>query len=139
MVQEFVKSRYSSLSKQVKDLKAGQLLQNSHLVNREDANHLLSKSIHAHTDEKMSLHEMSHIGHDKTAGSAALVANMAATPGSIIDVVEEALKWRLEANNKKTQEQLDDFEQKLGQNKRILDMLSEEVGSEIAEIKNQIV
>lgn len=43
----------------------------------------------------MNLDELASKSH------AGLVANHAGSKGTIIEVVEEALKWRLEANNRK--------------------------------------
>ena len=45
--------------------------------------------------EKMNLYDLASKSH------AGLVSNHAGSKGTIIDVVEEALKWRLEANNRK--------------------------------------
>ena len=40
------------------------------------------------------------------------------TKGTIIEVVEEALKWRLEANNKKQGETLNDLQERFNDQKR---------------------
>ena len=40
------------------------------------------------------------------------------TKGTIIEVVEEALKWRLEANNKKQGETLNDLQDRFNDQKR---------------------
>lgn len=61
------------------------------------------------------------------------------TKGSIIEVVEEALKWRLEANNKKQNELMEGLIEKVNENKRLVDVLSGDNGAEILEVKNQIV
>lgn len=61
------------------------------------------------------------------------------TKGSIIEVVEEALKWRLEANNKKQNELMGGLIDKVNENKRLVDVLSGDNGAEILEVKNQIV
>lgn len=58
------------------------------------------------------------------------------TKGTIIEVVEEALKWRLEANNKKQGETIQDLQERFSEQKRQLDMLSNEHSNETLEIKN---
>ena len=58
------------------------------------------------------------------------------TKGTIIEVVEEALKWRLEANNKKQGETIQDLQERFSEQKRQLDMLSNDNGNEILELKN---
>ena len=40
------------------------------------------------------------------------------TKGTIIEVVEEALKWRLEANNKKQGETIQDLQERFSEQKR---------------------
>ena len=59
--------------------------------------------------------------------------------GTIIEVVEEALKWRLEANNRKQQEIIDSMGEKVAEQKRTVDLLSNESSTEFLELKNQIV
>jgi len=44
-----------------------------------------------------------------------LTASQAGTKGTIIEVVEEALKWRLEAYNRKQAEIMDDLVEKITQ------------------------
>ena len=82
MVQDFVKQRYGKLHKQMHDIKGNQLVTGASL--REDQ--LLDKT---------NLDDLAGKSH------ASLVANHAGSKGTIIEVVEEALKWRLEANNRK--------------------------------------
>ena len=81
-MQDFVKQRYGKLHKQMADIKSNVLVSGGSL--REDQ--LL---------DKMNLDELASKSH------AGLVANHAGSKGTIIEVVEEALKWRLEANNRK--------------------------------------
>ena len=57
--------------------------------------------------DKMSLDELAGKSH------AGLVANAAGSKGTIIEVVEEALKWRLEANNRKQAEVIDSLAEKV--------------------------
>lgn len=59
--------------------------------------------------------------------------------GTIIDIVEEALKWRLEANNKKQAELIDDVHEKVTEQKRMMDLMTTESNNEFLELKNQIV
>ena len=70
---------------------------------------------------------------------AGLVANHAGSKGTIIEVVEEALKWRLEANNRKQAEVIESLVEKVGEQKRTVDMITNESSSEFLELKNQIV
>ena len=78
VVQDFVKQRYGKLYKQMQDMKSNALVSGGSL--REDQ--LL---------DKMQL--------DELAGKSQLSG--AGGKGTVIEVVEEALKWRLEANNRK--------------------------------------
>lgn len=78
VVQDFVKQRYGKLYKQMQDMKSNALVSGGSL--REDQ--LL---------DKMQLDELAGKSHLSGAGGK----------GTIIEVVEEALKWRLEANNRK--------------------------------------
>ena len=59
--------------------------------------------------------------------------------GTIIEIVEQALKWRLEANNKKQAEAMEDLIEKVGQQKRQYELISTESTNEFMELKNQIV
>ena len=67
---------------------------------------------------------------------AGLVANHAGSKGTIIEVVEEALKWRLEANNRKQQEIIDSLAEKVTEQKRTIDLISNESSTEFLELKN---
>ena len=66
---------------------------------------------------------MSDLDHGPTAGK---LTNSVGSKGSIIEVVEEALKWRLEANNKKQSEVVDDVRERVHEQKRLLEVLSSE-------------
>ena len=46
---------------------------------------------------------------DLKAGGHTGLTNSVGSKGTIIDIVEEALKWRFEANNKKQAELIDDM------------------------------
>ena len=59
--------------------------------------------------------------------------------GSIIEVVEEALKWRLEANNKKQDEVIGELVELVNENKRHIVGLSGNQNTELSEVKNSIV
>ena len=83
--------------------------------------------------DKMQMDELASHSH------AGLVANHAGSKGTIIEVVEEALKWRLEANNRKQKEIIDSLEEKVTEQKRTIDIISNESSSEFLELKNQIV
>lgn len=85
----------------------------------------------ASSTEKFTIDDM------KAPGTNLLASQ--GTKGSIIEVVEEALKWRLEANNKKQNELMDGLIDKVNENKRLVDVLSGDNGAEILEVKNQIV
>ena len=83
--------------------------------------------------DKMNLDDLASKSH------AGLVANHAGSKGTIIEVVEEALKWRLEANNRKQQEIIDSLAEKVTEQKRTIDLISNESSTEFLELKNQIV
>lgn len=68
-----------------------------------------------------------------------LTTSQVGSKGTIIEVVEEALKWRLEANNKKQNEIVDEVQEKVLEQKRGFEVLSAECNTEFMEIKNQIV
>lgn len=67
------------------------------------------------------------------------LASQGGKKGTIIDIVEESLKWRLEANNKKQAEVMEDLVEKVGQQKRQAELISTESTNEFLELKNQIV
>ena len=115
VVQDFVKNRYAKLSKHVKDIKDTQLITGGSL--REDQFNLAGIQKGGHSIE----------------------ASQAGAKGTIIEVVEEALKWRLEANNRKQLELMDELIEKVGEQKRFIEVLSAESNTEFMEIKNQIV
>ena len=95
VVQDFVKQRYNKLNKQMHEVKANQLV-SGELHSKEDQ--LLDKM---HLDDLM---HKSHLGLVSSTG----------TKGTIIEVVEEALRWRLEANNRKQNEIFEDLQEKVG-------------------------
>ena len=59
--------------------------------------------------------------------------------GSIIEIVESAMKWRLEANNKKQLEVMEELAEKVRKNKHLVDMVASDNNAELLEVKNQIV
>ena len=111
VVQDFVKQKVGKLNKEMRDCRTNQLI--------------------ASSTEKFTMDDMK-------GPSANLMASQG-TKGSIIEVVEEALKWRLEANNKKQSEIMENLVDKVNENKRLVDMLSSDNSAEILEVKNQIV
>ena len=66
-------------------------------------------------------------------------ASQAGKKGTIIEIVEEALKWRLEAYTKKQAEVIDDLAIKVTATKRQQELVSSESTNEFMELKNQIV
>lgn len=78
LIQDFVKSRYSKLSRQLKHV---------------------SKA--SHWDD-VATRDVNKESTDKIRASAKIIAEQASIKGTVVEVVEEALKWRLEAQSKKT-------------------------------------
>lgn len=114
MVQDFVKNRYNKLSKNLKDIKQNSLV--------------------AGASMRAEQLEMSDLNHG--ASNTKLTTSQVGSKGTIIEVVEEALKWRLEANNKKQSEVVDDVREKVLEQKRGFEVLSAECNTEFMEIKN---
>ena len=67
------------------------------------------------------------------------VAEQAASQGKIIEIVEEALKWRLEASQKRQQELIAEVTEKIAENKQAFQVLSSESNTEFISLKGQIV
>ena len=63
------------------------------------------------------------------------IADHAGIKGTIISVVEDALKWRLEARHKKTQEFFDSLTEKVSHYRRAFEVLSSETASEFTVLK----
>ena len=111
VVQDFVKQKYGKLNQQFKDCRTSGLL--------------------ASGNERLDFDDLNT--------GPGLTSSQAGTKGTIIEVVEEALKWRLEAYNRKQAEIMDDLVEKITQQKTAVDMLQNDSNTEIIELKNQIV
>lgn len=56
-----------------------------------------------------------------------------------MNALEESLKWKLEAQNRKQSEFLAQMDERITHNKRVTDAITDQCHSEFAGIKNQIV
>ena len=126
LVQEFVKTRYGKLVRQLKDLREVQKV----LVSRLGPLDTESAEERAAFDLSANFSKGSNPIH---------VANAAASKGQIIEVVEEALKWRMEASLKRQIEVYEELDEKLGDQKLAFEVLSTETNTEFIALKNQIV
>lgn len=110
VVQDFVKQKFDKLSKQMRQTQRNQLIVSG--------------------TERLDLEDLKNPN---------LTAAQAGSRGSIIEVVEEALKWRLEANNRKQAELMEELVEKTTANKKHIEVLQNASNNEFIEIKNQIV
>ena len=126
LVQEFVKTRYGKLVRQIKDLREVQKV----LVSRIGP-------LDTESAEERAAFDLS--ANFSKGSNPVLVANAAASKGQIIEVVEEALKWRMEASLKRQIEVYEELDEKLGDQKLAFEVLSTETNTEFIALKNQIV
>ena len=121
-----MKTRYGKLVRQLKDLREVQKV----LVSRLGPLDTESAEERAAFDLSANFSKGSNAIH---------VANGAASKGQIIEVVEEALKWRMEASLKRQIEVYEELDEKLGDQKLAFEVLSTETNTEFIALKNQIV
>ena len=127
LVQEFVKTRYGKLVRQIKEL-------------REVQKVLVARTTGPQDTESAEERAAFDLSANFSKGSNPIhVANAAASKGQIIEVVEEALKWRMEASLKRQIEVYEELDEKLGDQKLAFEVLSTETNTEFIALKNQIV
>ena len=117
LIQEFVKTRYSKLSRQVKEV--------SRLTGMPVKDGAVTKE--------------SNQSKDKIKANAKSIAEQATLKGTVVEVVEEALKWRLEAQSKKTKEFFNELSDNVGHYRRAFEVLSNETATEFTQIKESVV
>ena len=113
LIQEFVKTRYSKLSRQVREV-----------------NKLTGMPV-----KDSAVTKESNQSKDKIKANAKSIAEQATLKGTVVEVVEEALKWRLEAQSKKTKEFFDELSDNVGHYRRAFEVLSNETATEFTQIK----
>lgn len=89
-------------------------------------------------DGSLSIDQV-ELNSSKIDAKASVIADNASIKGTIIEVVEDALKWRLEAHDKKNQEFFDQVTDKIGHYRRAFEVLSSETAQEFASLKAQMV
>ena len=56
-----------------------------------------------------------------------------------MNALEESLKWKIEAHTRKQNEFLAQIDERISQNKRVIDAITDQCHSEFNGLKNQIV
>lgn len=121
VIQEFVKTKFGKLTQQIKEMRSGQKV-----------------AAALAQDGSLSIDQV-ELNSSKIDAKASVIADNASIKGTIIEVVEDALKWRLEAHDKKNQEFFDQVTDKIGHYRRAFEVLSSETAQEFASLKAQMV